>query len=471
MSDHVIDRDYAAFLASKRFVCEPAGIAKPPALSPRLFEFQRDIVAWALRRGRAAIWADCGLGKGWMAIEWARAVAAHANRPVLILAPLAVAQQFRREGEKLQSPVTVCRDAGDVGPGVNVTNYERLHLFDPAAFVGVVLDESSCLKDFTSTTRNQLIEAFRATPFRLACTATPAPNDHVELGNHAEFLGAMSRVEMLATFFCHDGGDTQDWRLKGHAREAFWKWLCSWAVTIRKPSDLGYDDGAFELPPLHMHEHVVPVGPDFAKLAGTLFVTDASGLDAQRAARKSSLEARARVAADLVNASREPWIVWCELNAESEALASLIPDAVEVTGSDTAEKKEEALLGFADGAFRVLVSKSSIAGWGMNYQHCARVAFVGLSNSFEAWYQAIRRTWRFGQANAVECHAIISDADGAVVANLNRKRKAAEQMADEMLVGMGDIQRATVRALARETDSYEPKRRIVIPKWLRTEAS
>ncbi len=253
---------YAEFLASKRITVEPAGIEEVPPLSDKLFPFQRDITAWALRRGRAAVWADCGLGKGWMALEWARVVAAESNEPVLILAPLAVAQQFHREGAKLGVPVNVCRSGDDVTSGVNVTNYDRLHRFDPGAFGGVVLDESSCLKDYTSATRNELIEAFQKTPFRLACSATPAPNDHMELGNHAEFLGAMTRTEMLATFFCHDGGETQTWRLKGHARADFWRWLCSWAVSIRKPSDLGYEDDGYKLPPLNVHEHAVPVDAD-----------------------------------------------------------------------------------------------------------------------------------------------------------------------------------------------------------------
>lgn len=462
---------YAQFLSSKRFHCEPSGIQDPPPVSQKLFPFQADIVRWALRRGRASIWADCGLGKGWMAIEWARVVADHTGLPVLVLAPLAVAQQFAREAEKLGTSVTVCRSGDDVRPGVNIANYERLHLFSAGAFGGVVLDESSCLKDYSSSTRNALIETFAATPFRLACSATPAPNDHVELGNHAEFLGVMSRVEMLSVFFCHDGGETQSWRLKGHARSEFWRWLCSWAVTIQKPSDLGYDDGSFRLPPLRIHEHVVPVGAEFAQQTGELFITDASGLAAQRGARRSSLAARVAAAAKLVNGSTEPWLVWCDLNDESQALAKAISDAVEVKGADSPEHKESSLIGFADGSVRVLVSKPSIAGYGMNFQRCAHVVFVGLSNSFEAWYQSIRRTWRFGQTRPVECHLVISDADGAVRANLERKRKDAETMAAEMIAGMGDIQNANIRAMARETTDYSPKHAMQIPKWLITEAA
>lgn len=465
-------RDYDTFLATKRLVVQPVGIPDPPRLSGQLFGFQADLTRWALRRGRSAIWADCGLGKGWMALEWARVVAGHTDKPVLIAAPLAVAQQFKREGEKMGVPVTVCRSQEDVRPGVNVTNYDRLHLFDTTAFGGVVLDESSCLKDYTSATRNALIDAFAATPFKLACSATPAPNDHMELGNHAEFLGAMSRVEMLATFFCHDGGETQDWRLKGHARADFWKWLCSWAVTIRKPSDLGYDDAGFVLPPLNVHERIVSVGASFAREAGVLFVDRAAGLHAQRAARRSSLDGRVTACAETVNREpNEPHLVWCDLNDESAALAEAIPGAVEVKGADDPEFKERAMIDFAEGRTRVLVTKPSIAGYGMNWQHCARVSFVGLSNSFEAWYQAIRRSWRFGQKRAVECYLFTSDADGGVRANLERKRRAAELMAAEMLVGMGEIQRANVRALTRSADSYRPARQMQIPDWLKTEAA
>jgi hypothetical protein len=462
---------YETFLASKRLIVEPAGIEEPPPLSEKLAPFQGDITRWALRRGRAANWADCGLGKGWMALEFGRVVAAETQEPVLILAPLAVAQQFRSEGRKLGVLVTVCRDGADVTPGVNVANYDRLHRFDPEVFGGVVLDESSCLKDYSSATRNQLLEAFARTPFKLCCSATPAPNDHVELGNHAEFLGVMSRAEMLATFFCHDGGETQVWRLKGHARADFWRWLSSWACIVRKPSDLGYADDGYELPPLNIHEHTVPVGAEYAREAGTLFIDAASGLTAQRASRRSSLGGRVKVCADLVNDSSEPWLVWCDLNAESEALTRAIPGAVEVKGADDAEDKEAALTDFIEGRVRVLVTKPSIAGYGLNMQRCAHVAFVGLSNSFEAWYQAIRRSWRFGQLRPVECHLILSDADGSVRANIERKRLAAEEMATEMLAGMGEIQNRTIRALARESDPYQPTKPMRLPCWLVSEAA
>lgn len=462
--------DYSAFVAAKRLVAPPAGLDLVPPLNPGLFPFQADITRWALRRGRAAIWADCGLGKSWMALEWARVVAQHGGGDVLILTPLAVAQQFVREGKRLGLTVTHCRTKADVRPGINVTNYERLHHFDPGVFVGVVADESSILKDYTSSTRNALIEAFARTPFRLACTATPAPNDHMELGNHAEFLGVMNRVEMLSMFFCHDGGDTQSWRLKGHAVKAFWRWVCSWAVSVRKPSDLGYDDAGFALPALMIQERVVSAGADLARAQGTLFAIEARGLDEQRLARRSSLAERVRVTAEIVNAQpNEPWVVWCDLNDESAALAAAIPGAVEVRGSDSPEDKELAMARFSSGEIRVLVSKPSICGWGLNWQHCARAAFVGLSHSFEAWYQAIRRNYRFGQTRDVECYMVSSDAEGAVLANLRRKQADAERMVAGMIAEMADFTRAGLSATGRDVAEYRPARPMTIPAWIGSE--
>lgn len=461
---------YRDFIASKRLVAPPTGIGNPPELDKRLFPFQRDITRWALRRGRSAVWADCGLGKSWIALEWARVITEATGSPILILTPLAVAQQFVREGAKLGLAVAHCRTQTDVKAGINVTNYERLHHFDPKSFVGVVADESSILKDYTSSTRNALIEAFAQTEFRLACTATPAPNDHMELGNHAEFLGVMSRVEMLSMFFCHDGGDTQEWRLKGHAQKAFWRWVCSWAVSIRKPSDLGYDDAGFSLPRLNIQERIVSAGAELARTQGTLFAVEARGLEEQRIARRASLPERVRVTAEIVNAQpSESWIVWCDLNDESSALAASIPGAVEVRGSDSPEAKEVAMARFSSGEIRVLVSKPSICGWGLNWQHCARAAFVGLSHSFEAWYQAIRRNYRFGQTREVECYLISSDAEGAVLANLRRKQADTERMAAGMIAEMADFTRADLKATRRDVTEYRPTKPMTIPAWIGTE--
>jgi hypothetical protein len=461
---------YASFLQAKRLIVPPAGIPDPGDLNPMLFPFQRDIVRWALRRGRAAIWADCGLGKTPMTLEWSRRICEHTGGRVLILTPLAVAPQFVTEGEKFGVPVRLCRSRNDVlDTGVHVTNYDRIEKFDPTDYVGIVLDESSILKDHTSATRNALIAAFERTPFKLACTATPAPNDHVELGNHAEFLGVMSRAEMLSMFFVHDGATTQAWRLKGHAQRDYWRWLCSWAVNLRKPSDLGYSDDGFDLPPLRIHEHVVASSADYAREAGTLFALDARTLHEQRAARRGSLGARVDFAAKLANADpAEPWIMWCDLNAESEALAAAVRDSAEVRGSMTVEVKERLIAAFTTRETRALVSKPSICGWGMNWQHCSKLAFVGISHSFEAWYQAIRRSWRFGQVRPVDCHVITSEAEGAVVANLKRKQADAEKMALGMVEHMAEISRAELGATKRDFTDYKPRVRLEVPRWLTT---
>lgn len=443
---------YEEFLATKTQRFEPVGFSvQPEQVSIILFPFQRDVVRWATKRGRAAIWADCGLGKTFQQLEWARLVHEHTGQPVLIFAPLAVSQQTKREGAKLGIDVTVCRSSSDVRDGINITNYERLALFDPSRFGGIVLDESSILKGFDGKTRKAITEFASGIPYRLCCTATPAPNDYMELGNHAEFLGVMNLCEMLALFFVHDGGDTSKWRLKGHAEGEFWKWLCSWAVALRAPSDMGYDDGQFRLPALRMEQVTVESKEN---PFGTLFTTEARTMDERRAARKSSLADRVAACADLVNSIREPWLVWCDLNSESEALAKAIDDAVEVQGCDDAADKERAALGFIDGSVRVLVSKPSIFGFGMNFQHCRRVAFVGLSDSYEQFYQAIRRCWRFGQDREVFCYVITSDAEGAVVRNIERKEADARGLMDGMVRHMKAEMQKEIRGVQSEKAEY-----------------
>jgi len=424
--------DYAEFIAQKHIADIPTGLQSVPDLNPMLFPFQRDIVAWALRRGRAAIFADCGLGKTPMQLEWAK----HIPGDVLILAPLAVATQTAEEGIKFGVPVTVCRTQSDCQPGVNITNYEMLRHFDASKFAGVVLDESSIIKAYDGKTRTQIIESFCATPYRLACTATPAPNDYMELGNHSEFLGAMKRMEMLSMFFVHDGGDTSQWRLKGHAQRAFWDWICSWAVMLRKPSDLGYEDAGFSLPELVMHEVTVRVE---SPTDGMLFPMDASTLQERIRARRDTVGDRVADCAKIVNATDAPFLVWCNLNSESDALVRAIPGAVEVKGSDSAEHKEKSMRGFSDGSIRVLVTKPSIAGFGMNWQHCAHMAFVGLSDSYEQFYQAVRRCWRFGQSRPVNVYVICAETEGAVIANIKRKESDAMTMAAEMVQNMRDL--------------------------------
>lgn len=430
---------YREFVASKQITLADAGLTTIPRLNPMLFPFQRDIVAWSLRKGRSAIFADCGLGKTPMQLEWAN----HIPGRVLILAPLAVSQQTVREGKKFGIGVTYARKTCDAK--ITIANYEMLEHFNPNDYAGIVLDESSILKSYDGAFRNQIIAAFAKTPFRLACTATPSPNDYMELGNHSEFLGALTRTEMLSTFFVHDGGDTSKWRVKRHAQRDFWKWVCSWAVMMRKPSDLGYDDDGFILPPLVIEDIVL----DVAKPTdGRLFALPAITLQERRQARSATTDEQAAKVAEIVaTRPKEPWLIWCNLNSESQLAASLIPAATEVTGSDSREDKESRMLGFSAGLYRVMVSKPSIAGYGMNWQHCPNVVFLGLSDSYEQFYQAIRRCWRFGQTKQVNCYIVTSSQEGAVTENIKRKEKDAAKMAEEMVNHMHELNQQEVRGV------------------------
>ena len=442
---------YEAFISGKSIKAKAVGISSPPRLSDSLFPYQRDIVAWALKRGRAAIFADCGLGKTLMQLEWANAVANHTGGRVLVLTPLAVAQQTAAEAARFGIKATVCRDGTLPSSGIVIANYQLIHKFSAQDFTGVVLDESSILKSFDGKFRSLIIDMFGATSFKLACTATPAPNDHVELGNHAEFLGVMKRPEMLATFFCHDGGETQVWRLKGHAEDTFWEWVCSWGVMVRRPSDLGYSDEGFELPAMKVVDHHVESG---IKRDGMLFAEHATDLESQRAARKSTLHQRCAVAAEMVNASDKPWIVWCELNDEGNELAKLIPDAVQVAGSDSDDDKTSRMIGFANGLHRVLITKPKIAGFGMNWQHCANMVFVGLTHSYEQFYQATRRCWRFGQKSTVYAHAIITDVESSVAKNIKRKEKDSMHMASKMIQHTSSINSVDIQSADSTHDQY-----------------
>ncbi len=461
--------DYQAFVARKLTRVPPTGIAGFDAskLHASLFDHQRALVAWALKRGRCAIFADTGLGKTAMQLEWARHVSSHTGGRVLILAPLAVAAQTVAEGARLGLDVTLVREAEDVRDGVNITNYDRLHKIDPRAFSAVVLDESSVIKHHDAKTLRLLLEAFASTPFKLCTTATPAPNDFVELGTHAEFLGVCSRQEMLAEYFSHDGGETQKWRLKGHAQAEFWKWVATWGALVRKPSDLGFDDSAYALPPLTVTERVAPSSWQAARESGLLFPMPAKTLSERRSARRGSISDRVKLCVDVVNASDEPWVVWCELNDESDALVEAIRDAVEVRGSMSADEKEQALEDFAKRGRRVLVSKPSICGFGLNWQHCRNMAFVGVTDSWESYYQAVRRCWRFGQKREVFVHVFASELEGNVVANLKRKDEAAQRMAEQLSAWTRDAVSAEVRGSIRETNPYAPSKALIVPSWLR----
>jgi len=451
---------YASFLSRKSVIDPDTGLKIIPDLNPMLFPHQADMVRWALRRGRAAIFADCGIGKGPMQMEWA----AKQPHDCIIAAPLAVAHQFVREAQKFGIDLAYAKDHAGITKRITVTNYERLENFHVEQFGAVALDESSILKNYSGAYSSWMTEAFKNTPFRLCSSATPAPNDIMELGTQAEFLGVMTRGEMLAMYFTHDGGDTSKWRVKGHAQSAFWTWMASWAVMIRKPSDLGYSDDGFTLPPLKMHEHCIDVTNP---TGGFLFAVEAQTLQERQAARRDSIADRVEACADLVNSSDRPFLVWCNLNAESEALAKAIPDAVEVKGSDSDDHKEAAIVGFLDGRHRVMISKPRIAGLGLNLQHCADMAFVGLSDSYEQLYQAIRRCWRFGQDKEVNVHVITASTEGAVVSNIKRKEREAEETYDNMIAHMKDLNAAALHGgQVRNKSEYRPQTSLAIPEWL-----
>lgn len=459
---------YDEFLQSKERVTQALGF-EAKDLGAHLYPFQRDIVQWACRMGRAALFEDCGLGKSAQQLEWARQVAQYTGGAVLILAPLAVAQQTVREGVKFGIACRYLRE-DDGAPGIVVANYEMLGHFDAGRFDGVVLDESSILKNQTGRTRTAIIEAFAKTPYRLACSATPSPNDFMELGNHSEFLGVMSRTEMLSMFFVHDGGSTQDWRIKGHAQKDFWRWVCGWAVMIRKPSDIGYEDGGFTLPPMSIKRRVVAADHLQARKSGFLFAMEAQSLSERRAAKRGTIADRVAACAEIVAAeSGEQFLIWCNLNDEGDELARTIPGAVQVSGSDSVDHKEAAVAGFLDGSIRVVVSKASIWGFGLNLQCCAREVFVGLSDSFEQFYQAVRRVWRFGQARPVDIHVVTSELEGAIVANIERKEADMQRMVSGMVEHMRSEMTANIKATRRQTVDYQPAVKMLVPRWITSE--
>ena len=450
--------DYLDFIKDKstKSVYSDSIIVKESELNKSAYDFQKAIIRWALAKGRAAVFADCGLGKTIIQLEWANQIVKHRGGKVLILAPLAVSAQTVTEGRKFGISVNLCESGEDLKDGINITNYEKLEKFAGHKFMGIVLDESSILKSFSGKVRNNIIDFFSMTPFRLACTATPAPNDFMELGNHAEFLGIMSYTEMLSMFFVHDGGETSKWRLKGHAEEVFWQWMGSWAVVINNPNEIGFAMDGYDLPPLNIDQIIVD---------GDAPVINAMTLTERRNARRDSIFERCKAAADMVNASDEQWLVWCDLNAESETLHRMIPGSAEVKGSDKASDKSERMLGFANGTERVLVSKPSICGYGMNFQSCHNMIFVGLSDSYEQIYQAERRCWRFGQEKPVNVYIIISAKEGAVKENIERKAADNEKMRRAMVEQSKEITKKELQSTYRMTTPYEPTIVMIYPKW------
>lgn len=429
---------YQAFLEAKRATARPAGVTITASdVHPTLHDWQAEIVQWAVSVGRAAIWADTGLGKTFMQCEWLRHMAAGGYG--LIVAPLAVCHQTIREAAKIGMDVHYVRTSAQLdGPGWYITNYEMVQHFDPTEFSAVVLDEASILKQSDGKTRTMLIRHFESVPYRLACTATPAPNDPEELTNQAEFLGHMSRTHMLAAYFIHDDSG---WRLKGHAREPMMRWMATWALAIRKPSDLGYPDTGYDLPGLEVIPHLIEVQ---IEAEGQLFPTDLGGVGGRAQVRRETLAARCERAAKLVmDEPDEPWLIWCGLNAEADTLADLIPDAVNVDGSWDPEDKARALLGFADGKITRLITKPSIAAMGLNWQHCARMAFVGLSDSYEAYYQSIRRCYRYGQTRVVHAHVILSELESQIATNVARKEREASTITAQLVRAMRANREAT----------------------------
>lgn len=454
--------DYSAFLDQKTQAGANSG-PMPNHIPDFLFDFQMKLVSWSVRKGRAAIFADCGLGKTPMELVWAENMARHADKRVLLLTPLAVAQQTIREAEKFGIGAERSR-AGELGSErITVTNYERLHLFDPDDFCAVVCDESSILKSFDGVRRAEITAFMRKVPYRLLATATAAPNDFMELGTSSEALGYLGHMDMLTRFFKNDQnnsatgrqwGGVAKWRFKGHAEIPFWRWVCSWARAARRPSDLGCDDAAFVLPPLIEREHVV----EAMRLAdGMLFAVPAASLPEQREERRRTLQERCERVADLVNPTGEPALVWCHLNDEGDLLERLIPDAVQVSGDDSDDEKEEKMAAFTSGQARVLISKPKIGAWGLNLQHCAHIVLFP-SHSFEQYYQGVRRCWRFGQKRAVTVDIVTTDGERGVMNNLQRKAKQADEMFSRLVAEMANAM-SVRRSMDFDTEE-------AFPSWL-----
>jgi len=445
--------EYSEFLVSKRITDGYCGMPDDDIdIHSMLYDFQRAVTRWALMKGRCAVWADCGLGKTFIELEWAKNVSAYTDKPVLIFAPLAVTAQTKREGVKLGLDVRIVRSPEEIeDPGVYIANYEMAHVFNPDVLGGIVADESSILKSFTGKTRNLLIHKYGAVPFRLAASATPAPNDTMELANHAEFLGAMKRSEMLATFFVHDSGDTSKWRLKKHGAMDFWKWVASWAVLFRTPDDIGFDASRYVLPPLHRKQIIV--GGE--ELNMELVLT----LDQRRAVRRGSIAEKAERVVGMIQKGAGQWLIWCDLNPEQDVVCAALKAAgisfVSVEGSTSYDKRIEYEQQWREGVVDVLVTKPKIFSFGLNWQHCHQVVFIGMSDSFEAVYQAIRRCWRFGQLHDVTMYMVCTPDEGPVVKNIAAKEDLYKQMIDGMLDYVKDTVKGNIQMMRRDEQHYE----------------
>ena len=456
--------NYKQFLKSKEIKTIEAGFdVQNTDLNSNMFDFQKDLCRWAIKKGKSAILIGCGCGKTLMQLEWANQIYQHTGKSVMILAPLSVVHQTAKEAEKfnISAPVHICRTNKDVNPGICITNYEMIEHFDVSYFVGVVLDESSILKSFTSKTTGDLTDRFYRTPYKLLCSATIAQNDYTEIGTSCEFLGIMSRTEMLATYFVHDGGKTSDWRLKRSGRKKFWEWMATWAICFNNPNELGYEIDGYDLPALNMQTVLTKSEVNDYEM----FVKVAETLQERREARKESMEDRTDHAAMLANSSDESWLMWVDYNDESEMLTRKCRDSIEVKGSDDPEYKANASIDFSNGDIHCLVSKPSIFGFGSNFQTCHNMVFCGLSDSYERFYQAVRRCWRFGQEHEVNVYIILSEREVSILENINRKQNQMDEMQTEMTALMREVTLSEIKNTTRITDDYNAVIRMEVPAW------
>lgn len=454
--------EYKDFLKSKEFRYEDSGFEIGiERLNPKMFDFQKTIVQWTIKKGRCALFLDTGLGKTVCQLEFARRVCERENGKALIIAPLAVSRQTKKEGEKFGIEVNICRTQADVKEGINITNYEMLSHFNPDEFICVVLDESSILKSFMGKVKRELVQSLENVPYKMACTATPAPNDIMEILNHAEFLNVMKSNEALAIWFIADQKQMGNYRLKRHAIKDFYRWVSSWAIGMNKPSDLGFSDDGYILPPLN-EQNVILSNNQFLRSAKNIKNVSATNYNRER---KKTLEDRCQKVAEIVNASKEQFVVWCDLNDEANRLKQLIADCVEVSGSDTTDKKESAAMDFVEGKYKVLISKPLIYGYGMNFQNCHNVVFCGLSYSYENYYQAVRRFYRFGQESEVNVYRVISESEKNMLNVLNMKAENKNELSSNMVENMRDYQ--TVNFSYFKLDLTEQT--ITVPNWLREE--
>lgn len=456
--------NYIDFLKNKIRQTPALGFDVPrSAINSKLFDFQADITKWAIKQGAAALFEDCGLGKTPQQLEWARQIHEYTDKNILIVAPLAVSMQTKREGHKFGIDVKICRNQDDVGKGINITNYEMIDHFNPNEFSGVVLDESSILKSYMGATKRALIDKFKHTPYKLCCTATPAPNDHMELLNHAEFLGIMRSSEALSIWFINDTKNSGTYRLKNHAIKPFWEWVSSWAVCLSNPADLGYDGSAFELPKLNTFEHIIDIDEFDLEFKDGLLRTIETNATAFHKEKRLTAEDRATKSAEICLSDKEQYLIWCNTDYEADFLKKYIPEAVEVRGSHRPEFKEQAAIDFIDGNIRVLISKPRIFGFGLNFQNCHNTIFCGLDYSYENYYQAIRRLLRYGQSRDVNCHIVLGSTEKHILDVIRRKERQQNEMHRNMHV---EIQRNAFHGHDFKLNLDMPI--IQVPNWLRS---